>query len=274
MKCKKSQTSNVATLIIFLVVIIILFPAFSKIYQKIFLTSSDEICKISVMKHSGINQVTGDLKSSSIDCPRKNLVFKDNEVLLDKKAVYVYETVGDDKKTKKISTTKEYDYIVNQVLANEIYKCWNKMGAGEYDVFEKDLSLTTDYVCLICNQFSFDVGKTNQNYKGIVDYLENYYIPQENNNVTYLEYISKQQPTYLTIFGQHLPWTHHIMSSDPKALINTEIEYNSEKTYAIYFYGYKPNKINTDVFKAQTDAYYVIISKVQDMTNKCGYIYN
>lgn len=252
MRNKKSQTSYVVTLIIFIVIIIILFPAFNSIYAKIGNKSMDEICRLSVLKHVGIKQGLNPFIDTKIDCPRNDILFTDEEVTIngDSLSIFTDENKQDEKKTRKYTDLNHY--IVNQVLADRLYKCWNKFGAGELTLFKRNLGWNK-HVCMICDQFRFDVKTQNEKFKNLNQYLLNYQIPNDPNGLTYEKY-----------FGTHLKPSY--AANNNQQFFQKISEFDSEKEYVLIFYAIKEGML---IPGANDDVYYIEIADVQDINDKC-----
>jgi len=264
---KKATVKTLAVLIIMVVLMLILFPTFKKIYGVIASDSNDKVCRISVLKHAAFNTMTGELKSTDIQCKRHYVVFGDEKVTKDDKRVKVSERPN----LKKSSTYKSLNnHIVNQVVADELYKCWSKMGEGAIDVFEKDFALISNTPCIVCTQISYDVSQDNT-FTGLGNYLKTYKIP--NGNITYMQFFNKSKmPVYYTLLGQVIPWTQYLTDWESPFIPQIDTM-DTNKNYIIYFYGFKPDKLST-MTETLDNSYYLIFSELDDIPKRCEFIYN
>jgi len=145
--------------------------------------SEDEICRTSILAAAQSKSFLNIGKSAvSLNCPRKELIIKKKDV--------VENGVINQNKAHKI-------------IAEEMYRCWNKVGAGQLDPFSNWEGKGESY-CLICSTINFDdelleYTKTYENYgkntnayiHSPIAYLVNTKIP--NSDVTYQEYLYKEK---------------------------------------------------------------------------------
>ncbi len=266
---RKATISNTVTIILFILIIIVLFVGIKPIYNMVWGKSEDQICKISVLQHSALKKiplVSSD--STEIKCPRKTVDFYDDHVEVNGDNFRVWEK-PDGKKTSKFD--KLDSYVVDQVLADQLYRCWDNMGAGKLDVFGHDAVIDDRYVCLICSQVSFKDISQKQTFSGLTEYLTKNNIP--NQEITYMKYLNISIPVYATLLKQKLPWSQHIIDANEGSLKQDVTDFSTEKDYVIYFYAFKPNMLNNKL-KAADNAYYIMISTMDDMIKRCEYIYN
>jgi len=269
---KAIMMKTLVIVIIALFTMAILFPGFGKLYAFIKSSSVDKVCQISVQKHSLILDKTFDTKATSIDCPRKNVVFADSHVKIDGKRQLVKENMNDRPgyKYKKLN-----DYIVNQVLADQLAKCWENMGEGEQTVFKSELTGGVKLVCLVCNQISFDLSQ-EKTFTGLKEYLEGY--GPKKSDITYMKYLTRTEELYWMPYGFVLPWSDiyfkHFTDQEGKSFkIEQAQEFSSEKQYVILFYGFKPEWL-AEALSGYEDAYYVKLVEPSQVSQICSYIYN
>jgi hypothetical protein len=267
-RMKRAMTSNVVILIIFLVVFIVLIVGVTPIYDLLSGTSKDETCRLSVIAHSASKKLSPITKQSSMDirCDRKEVVFYSDHVDVDGKRVAVAPT-KDGKKTTKYDALN--DYIVNQVLATQLYKCWKQMGAGELNVFNPDFVLNYHFPCVVCAQVSFKDISPAGKYTGLEAYLKSD-IPF-GGNTTYYNYMSKMQSsTYLTLVGQSIPWSNKLYDPTSSLYVDSNIE--SSKNYVVYFAGFQPAQLD-QFMKSAESAQYLFLSE-SSAISKCEFLYN
>ena len=146
-------------------------------------TNQDQICKMSIFAAAQTKRVptiTGRGEPlTPLKCARKEILIKKSDVVDGGK-------INQDKAGK--------------IIADEMYKCWDKVGAGKIDPFSQWSNKGESY-CLICGYVKFDQAlidfmKENGDDKGAyihspIDYLANKKVP--NSDITYYEYFYKQK---------------------------------------------------------------------------------
>ena len=191
---KHQKRAEGRTLVIMIIVIasamvLILFGG--KLYAAITGGASDNACRLSIFAQSKLKGFTG--KSPvSIECPRKEIIFyKDHvEEHIEGKSNNIKIKIGEklEKKFKELD-----DVIVNQVIAEELRRCWYKTGEGELDAFDEGGLLGTE-TCLLCSTIEFDDEVINAGtvpFPDLMIYLENNKISPKGEEISYLDYLSK-----------------------------------------------------------------------------------
>jgi hypothetical protein len=262
------MTSNVVIMIIFLVIFIVLVLGMTPIYDFIKRDTKDKTCQVSVIQHS-VSKKASPLTQTGTDilCARKEIVFYTDHVEIDRDTITVYGAQDDKKKVGKYRELNSF--IVNQVLASELYKCWWKMGAGNVDVFNPDFLISERSVqnpCIICATVSFTAkGGT---YEGLKEYLTKHEIASE--KTTYLAYLDKPMPDYFQILGQNIPYSWAFL--EPSHSLQVPKNVDASKDYIIIFIGYKPT-VFSEKLKEEKNGYYIFLTEVGNM-NRCGFFYN
>lgn len=263
---KKAVTSATITLILVVVLVLVLFPVATRLYAFVQQRSDDELCQMSVIKHASIKDATG--IDSEINCPRKSIEFHDNYAEIDGKKQAVYEKKGD--KTKAYEYESIDSYIVNQVLARELYNCFVKMGAGELDVFSGDSVLKDKNICIICSHVSFDLEQ-QESFSGLHEYLETESVAEGEN--TYMNHLNRMQRSDPRALNMRLPWLRWIKEKEENTLQLMELAFSSEEEYLVYFNGFVPTKAN-QALGAYAREYYVYIDTPENVGFNCDYLYN
>ncbi|MEK6922963.1 MAG: DoxX family protein [Nanoarchaeota archaeon] len=102
--------------------------------------SEDEICRTSILTASQSKSFLNIGKPiTPLKCPRKEVVIKKSDIV----------------ENGKINQDKAH-----KIIAEEMFKCWNKVGAGKLDPFTnwKDSAWESgeESLCLICSTVTFD----------------------------------------------------------------------------------------------------------------------
>lgn len=126
--------STLVGLVIILVVSVLLTAGVVKWAHSMNQGGDLEKCRLSVLAASQA-KILGKA-ALSIDCPRKDLTIKPEDVKVD-------NALSDDS--------------VKKMLAEEITSCWYKMsGDSQINPYDQDWFLTTRSVCLVCAEIGFD----------------------------------------------------------------------------------------------------------------------
>jgi hypothetical protein len=120
------------------------------------------------------------------------------------------------------------DFIVNQIVAEEMRICWYQFGQGRVKVFANDKNvLENSNVCFICSEISFKDNMGKSEFVGLADYLNQTYIANE--KMTYYQYLNDASMSAET-FEQY--------NKDAKSSGKTniyDIKLYKDKTYYIIF---------------------------------------
>jgi len=260
----KYQKKGIAigTLIIIIIILLAAVPMFifsGEIAEMIGRGASDEACRLSILAQSKLKFVGS--SPVSVECPRKSIIFYDDHVeeIIEghKKDLGVKINNIPKKKFKELNSK-----IVNQVIAEELRKCWRKTGEGEIDAFEEDMLLGAE-VCLLCATFEFDESVKAPEFSGLEEYLESHYIPKEDEKISYYDYLSKEQTFRLL-------W---IFSKKFESLYNQVETITPDEKYVIFMKAVKANPIN-EFFRSSEDSYFVFVGTNYWIANACVTLLN
>jgi len=266
---KKATLSNTVQLILWVAVIIVVVPVVTNIYFTISKTE-DEMCRLSILKHASVKEITTSFTQTEIDCQRKHYRFFEDRVELNNKAIRVT-----DRGKRSMSYTNLNENIVNQVVAQELYQCWKKTGKGDLNVFNADLIFLDHRPCIICATIDFDTNERD-GYADLYEYLETHLIPsREYDNVTYAVYLGKQYDYYLRLLGGNVPTSQHwgLWKDTESALQLKSGALDTEKSYSIFFMGFKPPRVDVATELVE-NAYYLYVEETNNIPKYCEYIYN
>ena len=221
---RKGQMSFVAKMILILVSAIILFIAISAIMGQFIVKGDVEACRLSVLTQANTKIMlspTGDKSPFNINCNKYYVNFYDTRVLAgydpDPKKMKPMEIQYDGKKMKTIPILN--DYVVNQVLAEEMRKCWYMFGEGKLDVFDNSFFSNND-VCFVCTEATI-MNTQQKTFSGIIDYMKRTSVKQQ--GITYFEYMNN------TEIGR-VNWEMYTNIIHPRYF-----EYEAGKKYLILF---------------------------------------
>jgi len=273
MKLKKRAVAMpfLVILVLALVILLSMGPLSSTIVSTLKRGSDVEKCRISAIAQSK-TKVAG-TSIISLKCPRRQLTFYDNRVVVNGKMM------------RKYDFDKLDDETVNKIIAEELRLCWYKMGEGEYDVFKQNI-IAHDKVCVVCTEIDFDEDVKQEKFLGLVDYLEKETMP--NSKLTYQKYLVKSQENmYVQLPGGiQVFWTQVITSwlgiygttnliqkgFDPKEE-SKKTPFEKSKKYIVYFLGFKPGKYN-EIVSAYDSAYYIGLGEPDKLERECARLQN
>lgn len=259
------------------VVLAILFHHF---FILIYGETPENICRMSVISHAK-TQAAGS-PTMNIKCPRKFIVI-DNEGY---KTYYADELPIDKEKLKyrqefKEGSKKEQIY---KLMADEMAKCWYKMGEGNLDVFSEDWFFIKN-TCVVCAEIGFskdfegDLGTISE----FQEYLENNKFTKYNMEKNYFDYLYKKYPASFSINAL----LYYSEEDSLEFLADEKDEITTDNNYFISFKGYKFTKVTAGVnyFGKKlsgkeldrvfpNDRYFVFFGGQYDTVDSCGMMVN
>jgi len=177
----------VVALILAMLVILLLFPQVLELFGFLKETGEELPCSLSVVaasiKPAGQSLI-------DIHCPAR-------EVVLDDDKLYLGNSYNEDR--------------AKRAYAEEMRKCWNKMGEGNLEPFSEGY-LSSVNICVICSKIEIDERLVSE--VGLINdfwlYLNEtamFDIPEKNNVLTYADYMSKTiRGTKLKFFWHDTGW--------------------------------------------------------------------
>lgn len=199
--------------------------------------SKDEACRLSVelaaasKKIPSVGEAPGTGRSYvPLNCPRKEILLRYKDVVEDGR-------LNQDK--------------AHKIIADEMYKCWSKLGEGRLDPFS-NWDTTGESYCMICGAIKFDdkLNKfTEENSDRLTDTnFQNYFITNplpylaskaipigSNKGRTYFEYLWKDRSPQLT--EEHLDAIRNSIVL-PNSLILVSMYKKDSKTTTFKWVGY------------------------------------
>jgi hypothetical protein len=218
---KKGEMGFLATMILILVSALVLIIVITGFGKKAGLEGALQACRFSVLaqSYSEVAPSAGGWKSPlDIECNTRYITFKNTEVDagLDpdvQKPIAVY---WDNKKVQKFSNLN--DYVVNQVVAEEMRVCFYQFGEGRADIFVNQEYLLKTNVCFICSDFTFDVK--GKEFHGLGEFIKKTTITSE--GMTYQKYFDKAN-TYIPFtwsgIAKDYPDTYEKIYSDQHYIV-------------------------------------------------------
>ena len=215
-----------------------------------------DTCRFSVIAQSGT--ATAMTKSPlDVSCKTRYLDFTNTQVK---------EGLSPDKKSaikvfyngKTITTFPELnDYIVNQVVAEEMRICYFQFGEGKVkDLFaNNDDSIgNKDDVCFICTQINFDKTIGSKTVKGFIDYINRTEV--NGKGYTYLEYFDAPSESENT----WSEFTNKIYDNNP----SDKMVFDTSQTYDVVF------RKDYDIFSK--NGYYIYFIPMDQLNNVCDIV--
>jgi hypothetical protein len=285
MKIKKRgaiETSTLTKIILAMVFFVVIVIFFSNALGLLDKTTADQKCRITVfaqqLKPTGTSLI-------SLSCPRHNLKVSDSGIQIQEKDKWKPVTAFEKPLAKD---TKQF----YKLAADEMADCWNKMGEGKVNVFNKDFTTHNYYrlTCLICSNIQFNrspdlpLGTTDD----FVKYLKENYYTKNGKNATYynymlMEYAAQQNAKFNPLdFYIQAEKSIHIYGFD------TDKNLNTKDNYIIFFKAIKFSQtadLIGDLFKKLSedekksfmrydDAYYIFFAKPETVPKVCEILIN
>ncbi len=277
---KKAATKNTVSLILILIAVLILF-SFTDVFSKMLLRiSGQSVCKASVLKHAAAKEATiTETSGPRMECPRHEVVFGSKSVQKDGTPVLVSPAKGQ-KKSKEYSRLNSH--IVNQVVADELYRCADQMGMGEINVFNQpfffkdtlNLINIDRHPCMICSEISFLDVPANMKFTGLKEYMQETTITHDGKEKSLYGLLSEKE-FRLTLHEEHDDswkiFVLEMMEKYPFFGHNTLFDFTSDQSYIVYFYAGKQTKAAELI----GDNYYSVhVDVPEEVQKRCQYIYN
>ncbi len=225
LKNRKGQLGESVNMILLVVGAIILFALIVLIFLAYGKKTDIEVCRISVAAQANtkfmVNPLEGKISPFNIDCKKRFITIYDTKVEMGKDLVKQnpIEIYYNGKETTKFS--KVNDYIVNQVVAEEMRICYYQFGEGKLAVFNSNMFKDND-VCFICSEITFDKSIEENTYEGFMEYLKANNIDGET-KVSYYSYFNQ------TSFSE-ISWDRFL---EVNSL--TKISFQANKHYFVVF---------------------------------------
>jgi hypothetical protein len=246
---KKSEMNVIVMFIILIVSALALSVVYFKFTSTADLNRAVEVCRMSVLTQSKTEFIGSSL--FSIECNTRYVVFEKDKVNRGlnpeslKTSTILYNG-------KKINSFKQLnDYIVDQVVAEEMRICYYEFGEGKVTVFANNDATLDDNVCFICAKISFKVS--GQEFKGIYDYMDKTYI--KDLSMTYIQYLN--QPSL-----SEANWTtfsNKLYDDRPRE----GMKIDSDKSYIVVF--------RKDYDLMSKNGYYVYLLPSTELNKKSGF---
>jgi hypothetical protein len=210
--------------------------------------SSIDACRLSVIAQSSTKLQVGLASRTSpldINCNKRYVNFYNTrvEIGLDPDNTKIAPVYYENSKVSKFLELN--DFIVNQIVAEEMRTCWYEFGEGKLEVFvgDKDKGiLAPNDVCFVCSELNFrsDNIKTEK-FSGLIPYMKETSLNNEN-GLSYYSYFNAPSLSKVT-------WE----------------EYNNDAT--VIESGASINNLEID----KTNKYLVIFHKDYDILGKSGF---
>jgi len=253
---KKSEMNVIVMFIILMVSALALSGVYYKYASTADTNKAIEVCRLSVLAQSKSesNLMLGG-SPFGIQCETRYVVFEKDKVKkgLNPESLKTSSIVYNGKKINSFRQLN--DYIVDQVIAEEMRICYYQFGEAKIRPFANDDGLWDDDVCFICSKISFKTS--GQEYKGIYDYMDRTYI--KDLNMTYIQYLN--QPSL-----SEVNWTdfsNKLYDNNPREGMNI----SSGNSYIVVFR--KDNDFLAGLI--EKDGYYVYLLPSTDLNKKSSF---
>ncbi len=188
----KGNFSTVMTMILIFVSGIIIILALTSFNIANTMEQAVGVCRLSVITQSATSIGIVDQDSIfNINCDKRYVDFYNTrvELGLSPQNMHTIKVDYGRKTTKKFLELNEF--VVNQVLAEELRVCKLEFGDGRTDIFpNEDNFLSDKKVCFICSEINFKPGVKKQNFTNLKDYTQNTMIQQK--GITYYDYLTEE----------------------------------------------------------------------------------
>jgi len=282
-KIKKGQISQLTLLIIILISAIVIFLFITKFVAKSTFEESINACRLSVITQSATEvfpSLSGEKSPFDINCDKRYVQFSKNNVKLGLSLTNMKPLAInlEGKKITQFSSLNEF--IVNQVVAEELRVCKFQFADGKVDVFGNDDTKIIGWrgkkVCYVCSEIQFD-SKINSDknnpkiFQNLLEYTKN---TKFNNNVSYYDYLRSEslegnimwrQPDYEPITGISKVMYINLFGNT-KQFANLDL--NTSKDYLVFFSMYAPLKSNS-IIQGETKGQWVAIVPAKDINQYC-----
>jgi hypothetical protein len=268
-KTKKAMTGQLGLLIIILISAIVIFLFITKYTAKTTFEQSITSCRLSVIAQSATEvfpSVSGKKSPFDINCDKRYVTFYNNKAELglsleNMKSLPIYL---EGKKVTKFNTLNEF--VVNQVVAEELRVCKFQFADGKMDVFGNDDNNFWGFgkkICYVCSEINFDNKIKPQVFKNLVSYTKN---TKFDNNISYYEYLREISRAGNNIWTQPevTPSTIGEMLGEKTKFV--ELELDTSKKYLVFFEMYSPSTITVLQWEKPQ---YVWIMPAEDISTYC-----
>lgn len=264
----------VVTMSLVIIVALVILIVGQKIFVSYGASGALEVCRASVLSQAKIS--AGGVSPLSLDCQRRYIDISEDHV--------EFGNEPDNTKTipvlvngvKKKNFAKLDSDILNYVLAEEMKTCWYQFGEGQVNVFPNNMPTSgfqpdpDDVVCFICSQINFDKSVANKKFPGLMNYLNDNYIPEK--KYTYREYFngpSLSKFTWDQLTGEGI---FDYFEKSPSG----DITIDTSKDLSVIFYKeFDTSRLNelgkklVDLGSKKTDIYYVFVIPTDRVEDVC-----
>jgi len=223
-KFKKAQMGSVVKIVLLVISAILIISAVIIIMGRLTDQGGIETCRTSVLAQAAtkvLPTMSGAKSAFNIECIKRYVTFYNNRVELgwNKDNQKVIKVNYNGRKVTKIPELT--DYVVNQIIAEEMRVCFYEMGEGKLKVFEQSIWKDND-ICYVCSEINFKDLKSPKEFTGFMDYINRTYITNE--KMTYYQYFD--QPSLSVV-----PW--HV--SMYRTTTGGTISFDSKNSYFVMF---------------------------------------
>ncbi len=262
----KAQVSQVVVMILVLMGAIVIFLYIDKFTGQNELEQSINRCRASVILQAASTVepgITGKTSPLQLDCGKRYVNFYNTrvEIGLSPDSTKPVSINYGGKQVNQFS--KLNDFVVNQVLAEEMRVCKFEFLDGQKDIFpnENNNAFSNQNVCFICSEVSFQDSVSTNSFYGLVQYTNTTTI--KNEDMTYYQYLTQQSVFENTVWAQpdYKPGTDLSIGS-----------FDKNKRYVVFFERIAVSyvgKINIFFPPGMSRAMWVAIAPEDSINNYC-----
>jgi hypothetical protein len=237
---RKGQFAQVMTLMLIVAGAIVMLLFVTKFATRSTMEESTNACKLSVVTQSAT--AFGMVSKTSfldINCDKRyvNLYNTKVEIGLSLENMNLVQVDYGNRKVKKFSRLNEF--VVDQVVSEELHICKNEFGDGKIKIFPNDESgiFSDKNVCFVCSEITFEKTVDKQVFTKLLDYTKQTKFSSQGNaqSNTYYDYLTEQ-----TVFNESM-WEQATAKIDP-AYNNLSIDTSKKYLVFVKKYSYSGTK--------------------------------
>ncbi|MGV8086311.1 MAG: hypothetical protein ACP5N1_01645 [Candidatus Woesearchaeota archaeon] len=232
---KKGMTAQLGLLIIILISAIVIFMFITKFTSKSSFEQAITTCRMSVIAQYATEiapSISGKKSPFDINCERRYIQFYNNRVELGLSLENMKQLPIrlEGKKVTRFNSLNEF--VVNQVIAEELRICKFQFADGKIEVFGNNDAWSGQDICYVCSEINFDPKIGKKNFDTLIEYTKKTKYGSE--NITYYEYLTQE-----TIYNNSM-WVQPLFE---EGILSTNVDTSKSYSYLIYIHKYDTGNI-------------------------------
>lgn len=231
MKIKKAMAMSTTIMLILVVIGSIILLSYGYLVAKELKKGTDiEACRISVIKASELK--AGGKALVALDCPRENITI----------------TMKDIEEAGEISENK-----IKRIFAEEMRKCWHKLGRGANVPFNQNFLFGQKRACLVCSEIYFDDELAYELRNKEVTEFTKFLNTTRMNGEHYYDYFTRE--LYAT--ERAIPFIARRVARGEESALEGIDSISAQKDYYVVYEVYSPTAVHNsflDDFKSWVGA--------------------